>query len=109
LLFYVGKIIRIEMPNELTREEVDKLAGKVLLDFGASWCPICQAFAPLLRELMKKYPEFRHIKIEDGKGKLLGRSFKVKLWPGLVVLKDGKVIHQLARPTIEQVEECLKD
>jgi thioredoxin 1 len=51
-----------------------------------------------LAVLLKEFPQVNHIKVEDGKGRPLGRSFRVKLWPSLVFLKDGQVIQQLARP-----------
>lgn len=46
----------------------------------------------------------RHIKVYDGRGKPLGRSFRVKLWPSFVFLRDGKVLHQVARPEGEELE-----
>jgi thioredoxin 1 len=61
-----------------------------------------------LAALLQQFPEVRHIKIEDGKGKPLGRSFRVKLWPNLVFLRDGKVLRQLARPEPRQVWEGLE-
>src|SRR4051812_41654092 len=91
--------------NTLTREQVDQMKGPVILEFGAQWCPHCQALEPQLAELLKKFPGVTHLKVEDGRGKTLGRSFKVKLWPNLVFLKDGKVFDQLARPTINDVEK----
>ena len=39
------------------------------------------------------------LKVEDGRGKPLGRSFKVKLWPTLIFLKDGVEVERLVRPT----------
>ncbi|MNT09602.1 hypothetical protein D3C72_1443910 [compost metagenome] len=39
-----------------------------------------------------------HIRVEDGPGRVLGRSFKVKLWPTLVFLKDGQEVARLVRP-----------
>jgi thioredoxin 1 len=39
------------------------------------------------------------MKIEDGPGRLLGRSFKVKLWPTVVVLKDGQEVARVVRPS----------
>ena len=39
-----------------------------------------------------------HVKVEDGPGRRLGRSFKVKLWPTLVFLRDGVEVERLARP-----------
>ena len=52
-------------------------------------------------------PEVRHIRVEDGKGKRLGRSFGVKLWPTLVLMRDGKILEQLVRPEIEAVKKGL--
>jgi len=40
----------------------------------------------------------RHIKIEDGPGRPLGRSFGVKLWPTLVFLKNGEELGRVTRP-----------
>jgi thioredoxin 1 len=49
----------------------------------------------------------RHLKVADGKGKRLGREFRVKLWPNFVLLKDGEVLAQLARPEQTELAELL--
>jgi thioredoxin 1 len=92
---------------EPSRDEIDQMGGPVLLEFGASWCGYCQALAPQLAAVLEKYPDTRHIKVEDGKGKPLGRSFRVKLWPTLVFMRDGKVLGQTRRPQARQVREGL--
>jgi thioredoxin 1 len=94
--------------SEPTRAEIDCLPGPVLLEFGASWCGYCQALAAPLQALLKDYPDVRFIWVEDGKGKPLGRSFRVTLWPNLVFLRDGRVIEQLARPNPEDVQKGLE-
>jgi thioredoxin 1 len=90
---------------EPTREEVDQLAGPVVLEFGAAWCPHCQALQGDLQEELDARPEVRHIKVEDGKGKPLGRSFRVKLWPTLVFMRDGQALKQVSRPSSHELEE----
>ena len=80
------------------REEIDRLSGPVLLEFGTGWCGYCQAIQRPLEALLAAFPQVRHIKIEDGKGRPLGRSFGIKLWPNFVFLRDGQVLMQLARP-----------
>jgi thioredoxin 1 len=93
---------------EPTREEVNRLRGPVLLEFGTEWCSYCAALRPHLRTLLGQFPRVRHIRVEDGKGKPLGRSFHVKLWPTLVFLRDGEVVRQASRPTPTEVREGLQ-
>ena len=88
---------------EPTRAQIDTIAGPLLLEFGAPWCGYCLAIQKTLAELLAQFPEARHIKIYDGKGQPLGRSFRVKLWPNLVFMRDGKVALQLARPSEDEI------
>lgn len=97
------------MSIDLSRDEVDHLPGSVLLEFGASWCPHCQAIQPALTELLRLYPQIHHIKIEDGPGQPLGRSFRVKLWPTLVFQRDGQVLYQMPRPSVEAMSKAMKE
>jgi thioredoxin 1 len=94
--------------REPTREEIDQLRGPVLLEFGATWCGYCQALDPELKALLKEFPDVRFIWVEDGKGKPLGRSFRVKLWPTLVFLRNGQVVKQVARPEAAEVRVGLE-
>jgi len=91
--------------HEQTRAEVDALTGAVLVEFGAPWCPHCQAIQSALEALLRENPDIQHIKIYDGKGQPLGRSFRVKLWPNLVFMRDGKVLMQMARPKPEEIRQ----
>lgn len=92
--------------DEPTREEIDQTPGMVLLEFGASWCGHCQALSPTLEALLLQHPQVRHVRVADGRGKPLGRSFRVKLWPTLVFLRDGQVLKQLVRPTMKEVQDA---
>lgn len=86
---------------EPTRTEVDAMAGPVVLEFGTSWCGWCRGAQPLIRAALGPHEGVKHIKVEDGPGQRLGRSFGVKLWPTLVFLKDGREVARVTRPANE--------
>jgi thioredoxin 1 len=85
-------------PVEPSRGEVDALSGPTLIEFGAPWCGICKAAQPLLAKALAEAPNLRHLKIEDGSGRPLGRSFGIKLWPTLIFMRDGRELSRLVRP-----------
>lgn len=91
-----------EAPN---RADVDALLGLTLLEFGTDWCGHCRAAQPALAQALAQQPQplqWQHLKVEDGPGRALGRSFRVKLWPTLIVLRDGQEVARLVRPTALQ-------
>jgi len=83
---------------EPTIEQVLALTGDTVLEFGAPWCGHCQTAQPAVEEVLTEHPELTHIKVYDGKGKPLGRAFHVKLWPTLILLRDGREVARLVRP-----------
>lgn len=88
----------METANQLNRADLDTLKGPAVVEFGASWCGYCQTAQPIIAAALNQYPDINHIRIEDGKGQRLGRSYAVKLWPTLILLKDGIEISRLVRP-----------
>jgi thioredoxin 1 len=88
---------------EATRDDVDKMTGPIVLEFGTSWCPHCQGIQSSMANMRTIYPQLQHLKIEDGPGKRLGRSFHVKLWPTLIFMNNGQIVSQLVRPSPEEI------
>jgi thioredoxin 1 len=84
--------------TEPTRGEVDALKGPALLEFGSVSCGWCIRAQSLLKSAFVTHPSVRHIKVEDGSGQPLGRSFGVKLWPTLVFLQSGREAGRVVRP-----------
>ncbi len=90
------------------RSAIDAMPGVVALEFGTGWCGHCQAAAPRIATAINGFSDVQHIKVEDGPGRALGRSFRVKLWPTLVVLKDGRELARVVRPAdADEVRQAL--
>lgn len=86
---------------EPSREDVNAWQGPAVLEFGAGWCPHCEGAQPAIEAALADHDSVRHVKVGDGKGKPLGRSFQVKLWPTIVFLRDGEEVARVVRPTTE--------
>jgi thioredoxin 1 len=84
--------------SDLHRADLDAMKGPVAVEFGTSWCGVCRATQPAIRSAFAGHRAVRHLRIEDGPGRRLGRSFGVKLWPTLVFMRDGVEVTRLVRP-----------
>lgn len=90
------------MSPEPSREQVEALPGPTVLEFGTGWCGFCLRAQPVFATAFTAHAGIRHLKVEDGPGRPLGRSYRVKLWPTLVFLRDGQEVDRLVRPTDAQ-------
>lgn len=82
----------------LTFAQVNLLPSDTILEFGVPWCQHCQAAHFAIEEALNQYSPLPLLKIYDGKGKPLGRAFKVKYWPTLIYLHKGIEVARLVRP-----------
>ena len=80
-------------------EHIAGLPGKAILEFGADWCGHCQAAQRPVAAALANHQDIHHLRVEDGKGRRLGRTFGVKLWPTLVFLHNGQEVARVVRPT----------
>lgn len=78
--------------------EVEAMAGLVVLDFGTDWCGHCIAAREPVAAWLGGRDGVAHLRVEDGPGRRLGRAYRVKLWPTLVLLRDGREIARVVRP-----------
>jgi len=85
--------------TEPERAQVDAQRGPLLLEFGSPGCGWCRRAQPLIEQALAAHPEVPHLKVADGPGQPLGRSFRVKLWPTLVFLRDGVEVARAVRPS----------
>lgn len=81
-----------------SRAEIDALPGATVIEFGTDWCGYCQGAQASIAKAFEPHAGIRHLKVEDGPGRPLGRSFKVKLWPTLIFMRDGAEVARIVRP-----------
>jgi thioredoxin 1 len=86
-------------PQAPDRAAVEATTGLVLLDFGTDWCGHCIAARGPVEAWLGQREDVDHLRVEDGRGRVLGRAYRVKLWPTLVLLRDGREIARIVRPT----------
>ncbi|CAE6721379.1 hypothetical protein R69927_01312 [Paraburkholderia domus] len=85
-------------PKAPSRAEVDAFPGVTVIEFGTDWCGFCQGAQTSIAKAFEPHAGIRRLKIEDGPGRPLGRSFKVKLWPTLIFMRDGAEVARIVRP-----------
>jgi len=100
------------LAQEPSRTDVDAADGLQLIEFGAPDCGFCVAIQSALARTLEVADEngtsLTHLKIEDGSGRPLGRSFNIKLWPTLVLMRAGVELGRVVRPTgAPQLRELL--
>ena len=85
-------------PDAPDRRDIAAMQGPAVLEFGTDWCGHCLAARPFIEQAFASAPGVPHLRIEDGPGRALGRSFRIKLWPTLVFLRDGVELARVVRP-----------
>jgi rhodanese-related sulfurtransferase len=90
-----GKPIEVTIKRkQLSNDEYQKLIGsdnKILVDFGAEWCPPCKKMEPVLQQLQNELTgKFKLVKVDGGNDMEVMKSQKVDGLPLFIIYKNGK-------------------
>jgi thioredoxin 1 len=78
----------VALGMESFKESVEK-TGIVFIDWWATWCGPCRAFAPTYEKVAEANPDITFAKIDTDAEQQLAGAFQIRSIPTLMIFRDG--------------------
>ncbi|HEX8699550.1 MAG TPA: thioredoxin [Myxococcaceae bacterium] len=85
----------VEISKDNFKDTVGK-QGIVMLDWWASWCGPCRAFAPIYEQVSGKHTDITFGKIDTDAQPELSGAFEIRSIPTLMIFRDGILLFEQA-------------
>ena len=97
-----------EVLAEQFSEEVEKVKGKVLVDFYAPWCGPCKMIAPVIEQIAQQHNDIKVVKINADNSQTLMAKFGIRGIPTLLLMNNGELVAtQVGASSVNQVKEFI--